>query len=494
MLFKVLNNLSEIEPDSEEVVHLIQDDWNDWWEFKTLYQVYIGNNYIGSVKIGSNILKEKRPNLPETFTELDKDFYSLGQSEDYYMELNKLGATRVVFLRALKDIAYDKEHYQKVRRKQIVVNSLMRDISSVSVQGRLRKLANGDATLTKFYFTYMFKDESIGEIDFEVNPRSYPPSNMHVLIGRNGIGKSFFLNKMLDSLVKGDKEYGEFINLKGKRNLFSKVVSVSFSAFDDYIPIEDSKIINYTYLGLKQLKKEKAKKIDLPPKSPKKLTTEFAQSIFKCSIEGKMDLWQELVKELQYDPAFDQPEIKNVLSFENLNLDEQEIKKKAMDAFKNLSSGHKIVLLTLARLIENVEEKTIVIMDEPETYLHPPLVSAFIQVISTLLRKRNGVAIIVTHSPVILQEIPRKCVWKIRKEGVQYSFNRPKIETFGENLGVLTREIFGLEVSETGFHKLIKQAVLELGDYSSVLEHFNNELGDEAKNLVMALADDEGDF
>lgn len=70
-----------------------------------------------------------------------------------------------------------------------------------------------------------------------------------------------------------------------------------------------------------------------------------------------MDLWQELVKELQYDPAFDQPEIKNVLSFENLNLDEQEIKKKAMDAFKNLSSGHKIVLLTLARLIENVEEK-----------------------------------------------------------------------------------------------------------------------------------------
>lgn len=260
MLFKVLNNLSEIEPDSEEVVHLIQDDWNDWWEFKTLYQVYIGNNYIGSVKIGSNILKEKRPNLPETFTELDKDFYSLGQSEDYYMELNKLGATRVVFLRALKDIAYDKEHYQKVRRKQIVVNSLMRDISSVSVQGRLRKLANGDATLTKFYFTYMFKDESIGEIDFEVNPRSYPPSNMHVLIGRNGIGKSFFLNKMLDSLVKGDKEYGEFINLKGKRNLFSKVVSVSFSAFDDYIPIEDSKIINYTYLGLKQLKKKKQKR------------------------------------------------------------------------------------------------------------------------------------------------------------------------------------------------------------------------------------------
>lgn len=133
-------------------------------------------------------------------------------------------------------------------------------------------------------------------------------------------------------------------------------------------------------------------------------------------------------------------------------------------------------------------------MDEPESYLHPPLISAFIQVISRLLRKRNGVAIIATHSPVILQEIPKKCVWKIRKEGPYYKFMRPNIETFGENLGVLTREIFGLEVSQTGFHKMIKDAVLEMGDYNSVLEYFNNELGDEAKNLVMALAEDEGDF
>ena len=37
--------------------------------------------------------------------------------------------------------------------------------------------------------------------------------------------------------------------------------------------------------------------------------------------------------------------------------------------FKDLSSGHKIVLLTLTRLVEKVEEKTLVLIDEPEAHL-----------------------------------------------------------------------------------------------------------------------------
>ena len=79
-----------------------------------------------------------------------------------------------------------------------------------------------------------------------------------------------------------------------------------------------------------------------------------------------------------------------------------------------MSSGHKIILLTVVNLVNFVEEKTLVIMDEPEEHLHPPLVSAFIRALSELMSYRNGVAIIATHSPVIVQEVPRRCVWKIR--------------------------------------------------------------------------------
>ena len=86
--------------------------------------------------------------------------------------------------------------------------------------------------------------------------------------------------------------------------------------------------------------------------------------------------------------------------------------------------------------------KTLVLLDEPESHLHPPLLSAFIRALSNLLYDRNGVAIVATHSPVVLQEIPRSCISKIQRVGLVTNIKMPDIETFGENVGVLTREVF----------------------------------------------------
>ncbi len=46
-----------------------------------------------------------------------------------------------------------------------------------------------------------------------------------------------------------------------------------------------------------------------------------------------------------------------------------------MALIKRMSSGHAIVLLTVTKLVARVEEKTLVLIDEPESHLHPPLLS-----------------------------------------------------------------------------------------------------------------------
>ncbi|WP_431285003.1 AAA family ATPase [Humitalea sp. 24SJ18S-53] len=163
------------------------------------------------------------------------------------------------------------------------------------------------------------------------------------------------------------------------------------------------------------------------------------------------------------------------------------LREKATAIFAKLSSGHKIVLLTITRLVETVGERTLVLLDEPEGHLHPPLLSAFIRALSDLLVDRNGVAIVATHSPVVLQEIPRSCVWKVRRTGAHVEAERPEVETFGENVGVLTREIFGLEVTEAGFHRMLRDAVREAPDFDRVVEQFNGELGGEARALLRAM-------
>ncbi|OYQ67928.1 hypothetical protein B9G53_00495 [Pseudanabaena sp. SR411] len=158
-----------------------------------------------------------------------------------------------------------------------------------------------------------------------------------------------------------------------------------------------------------------------------------------------------------------------------------------MSDFEKLSSGHKVVLLTITRLVETVEERTLVLLDEPEAHLHPPLLSAFVRTLSELLVYRNGVAIIATHSPVILQEIPKSCVWKLRRNGSEAIAERPETETFGENVGTLTREVFGLEVTQSGFHKLLQDAVNQNKSFKQTMQMFDNELGSEARAILRAL-------
>jgi len=119
--------------------------------------------------------------------------------------------------------------------------------------------------------------------------------------------------------------------------------------------------------------------------------------------------------------------------------------------------------------------------------LHPPLLSAFVRALADLLINRNGVAVIATHSPVVLQEVPQSCVWKIRRTGTRAVAERPDIQTFGENVGLLTREVFGLEVTQSGFHKMLRDATAVLPTYDAIVRKFNGELGDEAHGIVQGL-------
>ena len=54
-------------------------------------------------------------------------------------------------------------------------------------------------------------------------------------------------------------------------------------------------------------------------------------------------------------------------------------------------------------------------------------------------------------------------------------------------MGVLTREVFGLEVTESGFHKMLRDAVSEGLDYEELVGRFSGELGGEGRAIARAL-------
>jgi predicted ATPase len=481
---------------------LVEDNWDDWFTFATMYWLLIfdaeGRRYpIGDVKIGQFAMSkdQRRPKIPDQFDRLDERFFSLGQEDSYYDNLNKIGPkTRDRVLGGLRDVARDPELFDLALQEKVTGVSLLRSVSRSAVTGQFHRMAHGGERLTDYKFTYVGRKPPRGitplTLEFEVKPESYPPTNIHVLIGRNGVGKTTTLDSMARAIVDANAvaaKGGAFSpNVDGNASLFANLVSVTFSAFDPFEPLpnrrDKSTGVRYEYIGLKRLPDKEGR--ERPPKSPDDLAADFGTSVLICRQGARASRWQRALRTLEADPLFKDHDVADLASTDS---SEDEIKADARKLFKELSSGHKIVLLIITRLIELVEEKTLVLLDEPEAHLHPPLLSALVRALSDLLINRNGVAIIATHSPVVLQEVPRSCVWKIRRSGESAVAERPEIETFGENVGILTREAFGLEVTQSGFHKMLREAVAANPDFDAVVERFGGELGDEARAIARGL-------
>lgn len=506
MFFTVVQ--SRFVPDNaRSQAFLTTDNWDDWGKFRTMFYLRVADadgklHDIGSVKIGQVGLRpagtvepgQRAPQIPEEFDSLDGRFFSLGQGEDYYVTLNDLDvALKNAVLVGLRDVASNLALFDAHLDEEVMTNSLLRDIRQQNVRNRLNRITRGDASLTKFNFRYSLPqpdDVPPAIMDFEVRPESVPPTNVHVLIGRNGVGKTQCMRGLTEALLGrlGDEDHppGAIELIHGPFDAewsFAGLVLISFSAFDNYdLEPVATDAMGSTQVGLRHKIKVDGKD-QASMKSPPELAVDFRKSLTRCRGGLKADRWHDAVRTLETDDLFAEADVTALLDLPaGRDWDE-----RAEDLFKRLSSGHAIILLTVTRLVELVDEKTLVLLDEPEGHLHPPLLAAFIRCLSDLLVKRNGVAIIATHSPVVLQEVPQSCAWKLRRSRGVSVVERPTLQTFGENIGLLTREVFGLEVTRAGFHQLLRKAVEEGLGYDGVVNHFNGQLGVEARAIVQAL-------
>lgn len=496
MRFQTLAARHRPGPSSRDGAYLEANGWNDYG-FTTLWTLYYVNGgdstIIGSVKIG-DIQESTQPPVPKTFTVLPEQFFSLGQDDDYYDRLNALGPdVRDEVLRGLRDIALDLDLFRQVQNLRVTQTSLLRWVKPIAVQTQFHRMAMGGVKLSPYSFSYYSPDTDRHgtptqpcQLNFEVDPQTNPRTNVHVLIGRNGVGKSFILNDIANALTRKDASAGtlEFEQREDKllASRFANVVSVAYSAFDAFEPRRQSSakdVLRHHYIGLKKVASTGESSASL--KNHTVLAQEFGVSLKNVVETGRLERWRYYIEFLTTDALF----LESVEQI--MDADAEDFRDEARKVFGELSSGHKIVLLIVTRLVETVEEATLVLIDEPESHLHPPLLSAFMSALSQLLEDRNGVAIIATHSPVVVQEVPSNCVWKLLGSGSVLTAQRPVIETYGENVGTLTQEIFGLEVTASGFHRALAEAVAGGDGYAQILTEFENRLGAEARAILQSL-------
>lgn len=461
---------NDIPNNSELTVFLKKDNWDDYTFSTTFYVVLFDENKqrydLGHVKIayfGQQEYAYTSSKLDANFISLESNFFSLGQDLRYYKTLNNLSPwVKENFLKSMRDIVFDKTLREEAIQEDVTIKSLLRFVSKKTIEKQFLRVLNGGSDLKSYEFTFSYKNINL---TFNVDPDVYLPTNIHALIGGNGVGKTSILKNMIFDFLNERKE-GYFDN----DFEFSRLISISHSVFDDQYPLEEPNHRGYSYIGL--LKEEQE------IKTKENLATEFTKSLRAC-LTFKSDDWLSTIKNLYSDPIFSQH-----IDIESLKEGDDEYRK---DLFKSLSSGHSFILLTITKLVEKLEEETLVLLDEPETHLHPPLLSTFIHAISDLLRRKNAVAIVVTHSPVVVQEIPKQCVWKLSRFGDEMDAQQFECETFGENFGKIMREVFGLEARESGFYKMIAQDAESKESFENIIQKYDNQLGSEARMILLSL-------
>lgn len=256
-------------------IYLLPSDWDDY-SFKTIFTLSVfdeqGNRYqLGSVKIGylGQPVGWTEESIPAEFDTLPETFFSLGQDADYYKKLvDELhDSLKVNLLTALGDVVYNNERLTLAENERVFRNSFLRNVNRTSIDHQFRRILRNEVPLTEFDFFYEKSANVLYsgiKIKVKVKPNTKPSTNIHVLIGRNGVGKTTLLNNMVNALLpdRGTiEETGRFAeeNIIEDRTLeddyFAGVVSVSFSVFDPFSPPDDQPDPNvgmrYYYVGLK---------------------------------------------------------------------------------------------------------------------------------------------------------------------------------------------------------------------------------------------------
>lgn len=436
---------------------LVYDSWDDFSVKSTYHLFYYDSENenpvsIGGVKIIYQNESKTNEYLPDNFKLLSDDFCSLGQEEEYYNELrNTLKKRFDSVLYALKDAAFYPDIQDKFERNGNFKESLIRfdEAERLLREARYRIY---DYDLSNLYsFKYQFKpafSKDSVDINFEFSSNDFISNRIYALIGKNGTGKTQLITSL--PLMISEKKVDFFTP---KTPLFSKIIAVSYSIFDRFKIPKKTSSFNYYYCGVRKDENEQF--------TEKGLALRFHNTWKKIETLERINKWRKILL------TFIDEELINLFLVERkdeeLTSRHNRYKvdvKRFNDVKDKLSSGQAIILYIITEIVANIRYDSLLLYDEPETHLHPNAITQLMNTIYELVEEFQSYCIIATHSPLVVRELFSKNVYVLDREDTSLSIRRIPLESFGENLSILTEEIFG----NKGIPKQHKKILRELVD------------------------------
>jgi AAA domain, putative AbiEii toxin, Type IV TA system len=495
-----------------------------------------------TTEIATSELLGEAPPAPQgghRFTLGDRAFLSLGEKISYYSDLKEAFPERadwISILAQLNDTVY-LEHTDpnnqnlKLRRERGFRTSLLRGDNETRAYGEARQtLYPEEFGENRFNFKLRFRlpyFTTQHEIDFRFNPDPARPTNTIVLIGPNGLGKTQALMHLAHGLIRGagivaqdaptDVELVPLPPFKG-------IVAVSFSPFESF-PISQSpadspnysgakldQSARYSYCGFRSygatgpevawkrawdsliaILRHDEEKIVGRPKFPN-LIRVLKDGLNYKSILVQLRTLEELPASirdyitedagnhfLDVSEAEEVGRVETIAAIENLSIPGRiAFLKKDETHVGYFSAGQAMFVYMVFSAIAGVQRDSLLIIDEPELFLHPNLEMAYLRMLRTLLRLFESFAIVATHSVFVVREVPARNVRVFAPSDLpEVSISLPSIETFGVDIAEIANLVFDNIAATKPHEEWLKGLVKKNETYEDIKTRLGSRLTDE---------------
>lgn len=333
--------------------------------------------------------------------------------------------------------------------------------------------------------------QSSHNITLKYEHNSLIPKRINILIGKNGLGKSQALKMFCRSALRYKNEEKILVdeNSYDGRPMINRLLAIGTPGeTSNTFPAEriSTQKLYYRRLNLTRNGRTKTSRgtIELIvqlARSGEYIGTEDRWSIFLQSLDKAFGI-DNIVLQLKDGShcSIDKLQKRNIGEQNRLEL-LSNLNYKSEPAFAYddnyypLSSGQ-LTFFKFALLSSlYIENGSFVLMDEPETHLHPNLISDFIDLLDFLLEKTGSYALLATHSAYLVREVSREQVhvFKIDEEK-NISVVPPRLRTFGANVDRISEFVFGDDIENRLTDKII--ARVSQRSFMSVDEEIGDEI------------------
>lgn len=330
------------------------------------------------------------------------------------------------------------------------------------------------------------------DLKFEFDFDADLPKRIAIVIGKNGVGKSQSLSRIARAALTGSREL-----TNGEENgtpEFNRLIAFApTNESESVFPSEKRKDPQVWYRRYSLNRSSRAGRGD----HVADLIAQLARSEERIALETRWSIFIRAIKTIsEHDQLrlIGTRPLESFITLPSLVIGgEQERLERfaAIDTRKDpvrvikgkaypLSSGEISFLKFAVQASLSIENGSLLLLDEPETHLHPAFISGFSSLLDKLLELTGSIAIVATHSAYFVREVFQRQVTVLTvDENHVVHTQRPRLRTFGADVGEISYFVFGEDQQSPMAKRLRKKLLDRKVTWDQLYEEYKDELSPE---------------